>query len=70
MRTNRRVNRWLLGNLATGKPHPHIGFIDVATLHIGGEQVILDLSRKDQRLLLENLILQQEPYEGLGLQNP
>jgi hypothetical protein len=68
-RTNRRVNRWLLGSLATSKPQPHISFVDFATLHIGREQVALDLSRKDQRLLLENLIIQQELRQGHVLQN-
>jgi len=68
-RTNRRVNRWLLGQLATGNPRPEISYLDTATLQIGESKEVLDLSTKDQRLLLENLVIQLERRDGRALQN-
>ncbi len=68
-RTNRRVNRWLLSSLATGNPQPEISYLSAATLHIGEKMECLDLSTKDQRLLLENLAIQHELRDGHALQN-
>lgn len=68
-RTNRRVNRWLLRSLATGNPQPEISYLNAATLHLGEKMECLDLSTKDQRLLLENLVIQRELRDGHALQN-
>ena len=56
-------------HLATGNPQPEISYLDAATLHIGVKTERLDLSTKDQRLLLENLVIQHERRDGHVLQN-
>ena len=67
-RTNRRIQRWLIEELEHGN-EPLIEVCVEAQLLTEGGQSTLDLSTKDQRLLIENLLIHDERRAGRTLKN-
>ncbi len=67
-RTNRRIQQWLIKELEQGN-EPLIEVCVDALLLADGSQTAMDLLAKDQRLLIENLLIHEEKRAGRMLKN-